>query len=77
MYPSMRSENTNAVTTRTPTNNCPRGKKPKAPATTPTVPTIVTVSGETPHFINTCEMGLKRLVQKWRKRSSIDEVAPS
>jgi len=48
----MRSEKTNTVMTRTPTHSCPRGKKIKAPATTPTVPTIVTVSGETPSRIS-------------------------
>ena len=38
----MRSLNTKAVTTSTPTKNCPRGKNQSAPALTPTVPTIVT-----------------------------------
>ena len=39
--------------------------------TTPSVPTNVTVSGETPRRINKCAIGLKMLVQNLRKRSSI------
>ena len=52
-------------------SSSPRGKKTSAPATTPIVPTRVTVSGETPSRISRWAIGLKTLVQNLRKRSSI------
>src|ERR1700712_2333236 len=42
------SENTKAVTTIVPQNHSPRGKKPRAPPMTPSVPMMVMVSGLTP-----------------------------
>jgi hypothetical protein len=59
----MMSPKTNAVTTRTPTKNCPRGKNHSAPALTPMVLTIVTWSGLTPRRSSRSANGAHTLVQ--------------
>ena len=51
MAPSMRSLNTNAVMTSTPVSSLPCGKKTRAPALTPRVPTSVTASGLIPSLM--------------------------
>src|SRR4051812_40068370 len=65
------SLNTNAVITRTPTNSFPWGKKITAPATTPRVPTKVTVFGLRPQRRNRLPSGAQALVQNWRNLSSM------
>src|SRR4051794_3802656 len=67
----MMSLNTNAVITRTPSSSSPCGKKITAPATTPTVPTKVTVLGLIPHLRNRLASGAQTLVQNWRNLSSM------
>src|SRR3954453_1523623 len=62
---------TNAVITSTPTNSCPCGKKTTAPATTPRVPTNVTVLGLIPQRRNRLPSGAQTLVQNWRNLSSM------
>src|SRR6478672_4899923 len=71
MAPSTRSEKTKAVITSTPANSQPCGKNTSAPATTPAVPTRVTASGDTPQRRRRSTTGVKTLVQKARKRSSM------
>ena len=71
IVPSSRSENTNAVITRTPTSSWPRGKNTSAPATTPTVPTSVTASGLTPRRRKNLAIGGEQLGPEARNRFSI------
>jgi hypothetical protein len=66
IVPSIRSENTKAVMTSVPTKNEPRGKKHRAPATTPSVPTSVTASGLTPQASSVRAIGVKTRVKKAR-----------
>src|SRR5215213_238439 len=67
----MMSLKTNAVITRTPIRNSPRGKKISAPALTPIVPTQVTQSGLTPSRSSKSPSGAHTLDQNCRKRSSM------
>src|SRR5215216_3495138 len=67
----MMSLNTKAVITRTPTKSFPCGKKITAPATTPSVPTNVTVLGLTPSRRSRLPRGAQTLDQNWRNLSSM------
>src|SRR3954454_13564676 len=69
IVPSRRSLNTNAVMTSTPVASLPCGKKTRAPAQTPSVPTRVTASGLTPRRISRWATGEMTFVKKARKRS--------
>src|SRR3954454_15921965 len=66
---------TNAVMTSTPTNSWPCGKKITAPATTPRVPTKVTVLGLIPQRRDRLPSGAQTLVQNWRNLSSMSGSA--
>ena len=70
--PSIRSLKTNAVTTSTPCQSQPCGKKTSAPAATPSVPTSVTTSGLIPSLMNRLMNGARALpCQKALNRSSM------
>jgi hypothetical protein len=65
------SENTKHVTTTTPSQIWPRGKKIRAPAATPSVPTRVTTSGLTPSLSSRWAIGAITLVQNCRNLLSM------
>src|SRR5512145_234359 len=71
MVPSRRSENTNAVITRTPTRRSPCGKNQRAATTTPSVPTTVTASGLTFQRSRSRATGEIRFVKKARRCSNM------
>src|SRR5690348_16687048 len=71
--PSSMSAKTKAVTMRTPCHSQPRGKQTSAPNSTPTVPMIVTTSGETPHLLSSRAGGAMIAAQAPRNRSSTSD----
>ena len=71
IWPSIRSLNTKAVITSTPCQSIPCGKKTRAPAATPSVPTSVTASGLMPSLRKRLTKGASMTpCQKFLKRSS-------
>src|SRR6476469_2855129 len=72
MAPSMRSLNTKAVMNSTPTKRCPWGKKMRAPAATPAVPTRVMTSGLIPSLMKRLTKGASMTpCQKLLNRSNM------
>ncbi|MNW59174.1 hypothetical protein D3C74_370760 [compost metagenome] len=69
--PSSASENAKTMIAMVPANRCPVGNSHSAEATTPTVPTIVTASGETPIRSRKAATGVNKRVTTARSRPNI------